>query len=93
MLECSKDQCKLKYIGETERNLRKRIYEHLGYARNKNEQMITGEHFNLPGHTEANMKFTIIEQCKSDEDEYRKEREKYHISKFNTYYQGMNKEP
>ena len=93
MLECNKEKCKLKYIGETERNFRKRIYEHLGYARNKNDKMITGEHFNLPGHTEANMTFTIIEQCKSEEEEYRKEREKYHISKFNTYYQGMNKEP
>ena len=93
MLECNKSNCGKRYIGETDREIKKRINEHLGYIRNKNTDKATGKHFNLPGHSESNLMFTIIEQSKSKESEYRKEREKYHISKFNTYYQGINREP
>ena len=63
----------------------------MGYARNKIENITTGNHFNLPGHSEKNMLFTIIEQVKQNDTFYRKEREKYHINKFNTFYQGLNK--
>jgi hypothetical protein len=30
---------------------------------------------------------------KSNDDLYRKEREKYFIRKFNTYYRGLNRQP
>ena len=40
-------------------DLRERIYQHVGYARNKMLSQATGEHFNLPGHTMHNMKLTV----------------------------------
>ena len=52
----------------------------------------TGDHFNLPGHSLANMKVRILEKAKNNGDMYRKERERYFINKFNTYYEGINRE-
>ena len=52
----------------------------------------TGEHFKLPGHSHTDMKFTIIEQVKSLDPVYAREREKLHIKKFNTYHKGINKQ-
>ena len=91
MLECKK--CNARYIGETEREFRERIKEHIGYARTKNLNKVTGNHFNLPGHEIYHMKFTIIEKVKFNNTQYRKEREKFHINKFDTYRHGMNERP
>ena len=91
LLECNKEKCKLKYIGESERKFRDRILEHIGYVRCKRLNQATGSHFNLPGHGIENMKFSIIEKVKSSDTMYRKEREKYHINKFNTFHQGINR--
>ena len=52
----------------------------------------TGLHFNLPGHSLANLTITVLEQAKRNSEEYRKEREKYFIRKFNTFYKGMNRQ-
>ena len=43
------------------------------------------------GHSLANMTTTIIEKVNSEDIFYRKEREAYHIRKFNTYYNGLKK--
>ena len=50
-----------------------------------------GDHFNKPGHSIDNFTVSVIEKVKSSEKLYRKEREKYLIKKFNTYYNGLNK--
>ena len=92
ILECDKDNCKQRYIGMTE-NFRERIYQHVGYVRNKNMTRATGEHFNLPGHAMKNMKFSILEQVKSQDPLYAREREKVFIRKFNSFHAGINKEP
>ena len=55
------------------------------------ESQPSGAHFNLPGHSLANLKATIIEQVLKKEDDYRKEREHFFINTFNTFYNGMNK--
>ena len=81
------------YIGETEREFKQRIYDHLGYARNEKIHQATGYHFNLPGHGIENMTFQIIEKVKKNDETYRKERESYFIEKFNTFRAGMNKMP
>ena len=91
MIECNLDKCKKRYIGETDRKLKERITEHKGYINNKILSQPTGQHFNLPGHSISNMKIAIIEKVKKPDTFYRKEREKYHIRKFNTFYEGMNK--
>ena len=80
------EKCKQRYIGESERNLKERMSEHIGYVKNNIITQATGEHFNLPGHDQTKMKFTIIEKVKKSDVLYRKEREHYHIKKFNTYY-------
>ena len=99
MLLCMKDNCKMKnkiqqrYIGETERTLKDRICEHLGYINTKKLNEPAGEHFNKPGHSKADMKVLILEKVKSSDPQYRKERESYLIRKFNSYYKGLNKKP
>ena len=92
LLQCDKDNCRQKYLGMTQ-DLRDRIYQHVGYARNKTLSQATGEHFNLPGHNMHNMKFTVLEQVKSNDPLYAREREKLLIRKFNSFHDGINKEP
>ena len=86
------DKCGKNYIGETGRIMKHRLAEHRGYVNNQVLSVSTGEHFNLPGHSLANIKVTIIEQVKKNDIMYRKEREKYFINKFNSYYEGLNRE-
>ena len=60
---------------------------------NKNFTQATGAHFNLPGHNFSDMKVTILEKVKKHDEAYRKERESYHIKKFNIFYRGINRKP
>ena len=92
LIECEKQNCNLKYIGETGRIFKFRLDEHRGYIQNKDESQATGAHFNLPGHSLSDMKATIIEQVNVNSELYRKEREHFYIRKLNTFYQGLNKQ-
>ena len=85
------DKCREQYVGETERTLSQRFAEHRGYVRNKKLEKATGAHFNLPGHSMADMKITIIEKIMSDDPQMRKLRESHFIKQFGTRYKGMNK--
>ena len=91
LIECRKERCRQQYIGETGRSIRTRIMEHRGYI-NNNKNKATGDHFNLPGHSVNDMRFTVLEKVKYDSTEYRKEREKDIIRLFDAYYQGINRE-
>ena len=82
----------MRYVGETRRILKFCLAEHRGYV-NSYDDTATGEHFNSPGHSLADMTITNLEKVKSSDDLYRKEREKYFIRKFNTFYQGLNRQP
>ena len=53
----------------------------------------TGKHFNLPSHSLPNMEVLILEKVKINKLQYRKEREEYHIRKFNTFHGGLNLKP
>ena len=93
MILCDKNNCTdNKYIGETGRILKFRLADHRGYVNNNVTSQATGAHFNRPGHSLANMKILILEQVKKRDPLYRKEREKYFIQKFDTFYNGMNKQ-
>ena len=93
MIECQKYNCKEnRYIGETKRPLRYRLAEHRGYVVNNITTNATGAHFTSPGHSLSDMKIVILEQVKIQDPQYRRERERYFINKFNTYYKGMNRE-
>ena len=53
----------------------------------------TGIHFNQRGHSVSDVRITILEKMKTSDESYRKERERYLINKFNTYYKGINRMP
>ena len=89
---CKKERCKEAYIGETKRLLRSRIADHCGYVRNQKVDTATGTHFNLPGHSLADMTVTVLEQSKRNNEQYRKQRESYHINRFNTFHKGINRQ-
>ena len=84
-------KCRKQYIGETDRKIRERFREHRGYVTAKMENKATGKHFNEPGHNVSDMTFTVIEKIYNNDPNYRKQREKMWINKFNTKYKGLNK--
>ena len=88
---CMKENCQQVYIDETKRMLKFRLADHRGYVSNGDISKSTGAHFNLPGHSLADLRVTVIEQTRGKNTEYRKEREHYAIRKFDTYYHGMNR--
>ena len=61
MIECKKENCKKRYIGETERTLKNRLAEHLGYINTKKINQATGAHFSQTGHSRDDLSITIIE--------------------------------
>ena len=67
--------------------------EHKTYVNSIFPTKATGLHFNLPGHNSENITITIIEKVKYNNEDYRLEREKFHIRSFNTYYNGLNRTP
>ena len=78
------------------RELRERISEHRGYIHNKNVTQATGAHFNLLAiafKANSDMKVTILEKVNKHDEAYRKERESYHIRKFDSFYRGINIKP
>jgi hypothetical protein len=48
-------------------------------------------HFNQRGHCVSDVRITILEKMKTSNESYRKERERYLINNFNTYYKGINR--
>ena len=85
ILECQKEKCRQRYIGTTGRHLKVRLADHRGYITNQVTSKATGAHSNLPGHSLADLRVIILEQTKYKSEEYRKEREKHFIRKFNTF--------
>ena len=88
-ISCTVANCRQQYIGTTYRSLRERFREHLGYV-DKNVEA-TGAHFNLPGHSKADMKVMVVEKVNSRDLWLREEREHELIRNCNTYYKGINR--
>ena len=74
------------YIGETKRMLHSRVAEHRGYVSNMETDKATGAHFNMPGHSLADLRVSAIEHTKGRASQYRKEHEHYFIRRFGTFY-------
>ena len=89
LLGCRK--CPQQYIGETERSLRERFSEHKGYVNTQNMTKATGIHFNKKGHSISDMQISIVEKVLNQDPQFRKQREKMYIQKFNSNYKGLNK--
>ena len=73
--------------------MKERFPQHKGYINNNIHKQATGEHFNMPGHSIDNVKIRILKKVRKQDTSYRKERERYLIKKFNTYYKGINRMP
>ena len=93
MVECQKQNCGKQYIGETERSLKERFSDHKNYVKNHHLNQATGAHFNEPGHQIEHMKVIAIEKLKNKNTQYRKEKEKFFIQKFDSFHNGINKRP
>ena len=89
LLGCKR--CPLQYIGESERSIKERFLEHKGYVTNNNLSKATGSHFNQKGHKIRELEITILEKIFNPEPQFRKQREKMYINKFNTKYKGINR--
>ena len=89
---CQKENGQMAYIGETKRMLKSRLADHCGYVRNLREDTAIGSHFNSPGHSLADLRIISLEQSKKKNPLYRKQRETYHINRFNTFYKGINRQ-
>ena len=88
LLGCNK--CPQQYIGETDRMLKERFVEHRGYARAQMKNKATGKHFSEKGHSVSDMTITVLEKIFNPDPQYRKQREKMWVNKFNTKYKGLN---
>ena len=51
----------------------------------------TGLYFNLSGHSLADLSITPLEQVRKNDTVFRKEREEFHIRRFNTLHKGLNR--
>ena len=75
----------------TRRFLKFCIDDHCGYISNRKIHKATGDHFNKPGHSLADLSVTALERVKRNNPLYRKEREEYFMRLFDTYHRGINK--
>ena len=91
LIECNKERCRKRYIGETKTSLKHRLADHWGYVLNSHLDKAAGAHFNSIRHSLANLEITILEQVRKSDTEYRKQRENYFIRKFDTFNTGRNK--
>ena len=60
--------------------LRFSLADPCGYVRSEHLGKATGSHFNLPGHSLADITITVIEQSIRNNSRYRKEREEFYIN-------------
>ena len=88
-ITCSKHKCRLQYIGKTDGQAKTRFGGHRRDVEN-NKDCTVGRHFNLPGHSVSDMRFTIIEKVHNTDPFFLRNREKHYIQKFKTRLKGLN---
>ena len=67
--------------------------EHKQNVRSKNLETPSGYHFNQPGHDVSHFAGLVLEKVKSSDPFVLRAREFLHIQKFDSYRNGLNKEP
>ena len=96
-MKCTKKNCeeypKCENVGKTTRPFRIQLTEHKQYIRSQNLENPSRHHFNLPGHQLSHLSGLVLEHVKSSDPFVLKAREFYLIKKFDTYNNGINKEP
>ena len=95
--KCVKDKCKqyprCEYIGLTRRPFKTRLAEHKQYVRSKLLDKPSGFHFNKAGHNLSHLNGLVLEKVTSGDPFVLRAREYLYIQKFDTYRNGLNKEP
>ena len=95
--KCTKPNCsefpKCEYIGMSSRRFQKRFYEHQYYIKSEKITEPSGEHFSLPGHSLHDLKGMVIEKVRNPDPFILRAREALLIQKFDTFNNGLNKEP
>ena len=81
------------YIGRTKRKFKVRMAEHRNYPKHGKVEEPSGEHFRLPGHAVSDLFGLAIEHVKSNDPFVLKAREALLIRKFDSYRNGLNKDP
>ena len=70
-----------------------RMSEHCDYPNWNVETEPSGEHFNKPGHSVADLRGQVLEKVSSKDPFILRAREAMLIKKFDTFRKGLNKEP
>ena len=95
--KCIKDNCnqfpQCEYIGLTTRSFKKRFSEHKGYIKSEDTNQPSGNHFNLPGHQLSHMQGLVLEKVTNSDPFVLRVRESKLIQQFDTFKNGLNKEP
>jgi hypothetical protein len=95
--KCVKDNCsdfpRCEYIGMTARSFKKRFSEHRDYPKRDVVTEPSGEHFTQRGHNVAHLRGQVLEKVRSRDPYVLRARESFLIKKFDTYNNGLNKEP
>ena len=81
------------WIRTQTRRVRERFAEHKQYVRSSDLKKPSGYHFNQPGHDVSHLKGLVLEQVKSSDPFVLRAREYIYIEKFDTWNNGLNKEP
>ena len=63
----------------------------MGYVNTNNQSKTTGAHFNSKIHSASDMHIAILEKVFIQDIQFREQREKLYIQKFNTRYKGLNR--
>ena len=87
-----KDHPKTEYEGKTTQSFQKRFSQHRDYVKREITSEASGEHFNLPGHSVADMQGLVLEKVKSKDPFVLKAREHFFIQKFDSFRHGLNRE-
>ena len=76
----------------TTRKFKNRMSEHRDYPKRDVETEPSGEHFNKPGHSVADLRGQVLEKVNSKDPFILRARESMLINKFDTFRRGLNKE-
>ena len=91
LLSCNRRGCGKQYLGQTGRAAYERYTEHEDSATNQATTTTVGEHFQLPGHTTANMEMIPFEHVRGGRA-VREVREKAMIRQYQLAYAGLNRQ-
>ena len=95
--KCQKENCKsypkCEYVGLTRRPYRLRLAEHKQYVKSNVTDKPSGFHFNQSGHNLSHLAGLVLEKVRSEDPFVLRAREFLYIQKFDTFRNGLNKEP